>query len=509
MRHALRLAALAAGLLFFLAPAALAAEQTTTLVGANLLSKNQSDIETDLSGLAASSTSGQHSLVRDTSAGQAWQGTAAAKITSQYVGTQTMTLSLAPGWVAVQPGQAYTASAYVKASSVMRQGLVAIRWLDAAGAPLSDTRGNGDILGLTYARLVVTATPPPGAAFAYPYVEFPSVQNGNAFWVDGIQFEAGAAPSPWVAGGSAYSVAVSGSSSTGYSSAFNSGGAWYPVLRVRVRAVLRPSAPGSTTSNDAVSLQYTTCSTCSFSTLRTWRTALAVDEVVDLSGTGAVGVRLYVSNGSSTAGSVSTTAWLHEVVADGPPWTPPIQAVTTAGPVLIHSGDASVSRTSGEFVGASRILGARVQVSRLSGYGYLDGWDGSTWRTLATYSYQNAPLDTWVDLRSYTITKLRVRMSGVSPSYGPAPVIRVPEVYYTWGTPTPVNLDLSAVAVQTSTSVTATGFPRPSPACSCRWSRATCNSSCLLFRWPPARRGWRGSRGPRLPFRRHARWRRA
>ncbi|HEY3364666.1 MAG TPA: LamG-like jellyroll fold domain-containing protein [Symbiobacteriaceae bacterium] len=154
----------------------------------NLLSLNQSNVETDTSGFALGWAS--DTMQRDTT--RAWQGMASLKVTLlpasgvDYVQTSGGIGCLAPNTV-------YTASAYIWADP----GVGVSLYIQALGFGLGSTTvtGNG-----TWQRATLTFTT--GSSICNSWI---SVYNSSGapttFWLDGLQLEAKGFASRWIPGG--------------------------------------------------------------------------------------------------------------------------------------------------------------------------------------------------------------------------------------------------------------------------------------------------------------------
>lgn len=171
----------------------------------NLLTKNQSDVETDLTGLtgflqAADGTALTSNFVRDTAAA-VWQGAATARVVSTSATPGTLFIQSSPILTPVQAGETYSFGVYSFASwNLFYQA--AILWFNASGAQISEIHSalvptNGDVAQ----RLAVSGTAPAGAVSAHCRIFMKDAQNGAAMSWDGAQFQAGPLTTWGVGGG--------------------------------------------------------------------------------------------------------------------------------------------------------------------------------------------------------------------------------------------------------------------------------------------------------------------
>jgi len=151
--------------------------------GRNLLTKNQSDAETDLSGVAANKTN--EILTRDTST--FWRGAACFKLVTPGLLSDE---GLRAGGFIARSGYTYTFSAYVKGSGNVRLAFT-------GGVPL--VYGPNLVLDGTWQRISLTAIATSGA-LVNTYVICTTPQ-AITFWVDGLQLEEGSTASTWRPGG--------------------------------------------------------------------------------------------------------------------------------------------------------------------------------------------------------------------------------------------------------------------------------------------------------------------
>ena len=165
----------------------------------NLLTANQSSVETDLTGLSRWPV-GDTEFIRDTSI--AWQGGASARLTRINV-AGIMVISSAGFNVPVTPVVVYTSSVCARAEvAAGRRWQLELRWLRA------DSSTTGAVFTpLTahtpgaWVRLAVTGTSPADAAFAIMLVWLESAAVGERLWWDGALLEPKSYPTSWHLGG--------------------------------------------------------------------------------------------------------------------------------------------------------------------------------------------------------------------------------------------------------------------------------------------------------------------
>lgn len=155
----------------------------------NLLTVNQSNVETDLTGLEGASSYSQHTFTRDTTT--AYQGSASGKVVSNYAGTQNIAVYTSGQRTSVTAGKTYTVSAHAKASiGATRSWQVLVFWYDSSGAVLSGQYGTTSAAQTDWARLNdYTTTAPAGAVSAFIGVRLLGVSQNEALWYDSGQLE--------------------------------------------------------------------------------------------------------------------------------------------------------------------------------------------------------------------------------------------------------------------------------------------------------------------------------
>jgi hypothetical protein len=164
----------------------------------NLLTANQGDVETDLTGLTADAAT----LTRDTT--EHFHGVACAKLVCTAV-SQGMYLTGAARPAAVA-GTAYTASAWIKATAGTSVKLYLV-FYSAGGVALSTTSVTVAGTG-AWQRASVTATAPATTA-TVDVAPYNATVGANTFYVDCLQVEAAASMSAWIPGGSTTANALS------------------------------------------------------------------------------------------------------------------------------------------------------------------------------------------------------------------------------------------------------------------------------------------------------------
>lgn len=166
-------------------------EEATT----NLLSINQSGVETDLAGFGAQAGA---TLTRITT--QAWQGTASAKVDTPGVVVEE---GVSVGTHAVSPSVAYTWSAWVRGNAGDRLRLL-VNTYTSADVLVSTFRGAEVTATGNWQRLTLTFTSDPTAAKAQPFVLTSQTPPAQAaiFHVDGLALEQRNHPTSWHPGGS-------------------------------------------------------------------------------------------------------------------------------------------------------------------------------------------------------------------------------------------------------------------------------------------------------------------
>ena len=137
---------------------------TVTSGKQNLLTANQSDVETNTTGLTSAAYAAT-TLARSTAHYQV--GSASASLTASGAGPVGVTTSTGTSGVAVTAYKTYTAVASVLAGTTVRSFATAIRWYDTDGTLISTSTGTaGNDNASTWAQKTVTAVAPEGACYA-------------------------------------------------------------------------------------------------------------------------------------------------------------------------------------------------------------------------------------------------------------------------------------------------------------------------------------------------------
>lgn len=162
----------------------------------NLLTANQSSVQTDLTGLDATSQCGGHTLSRDSTTG--WHGSASAKLVCGYSsGPQWISIRTYPTKTTVSPSTAYTASVYTKVNAAGKTQSIKIDWFDSSNNWLSCSTASSIIGCTSWQRVSVSATSPSNAAKAALELTVDNALYNNALWWDGAQFEQKAYVTSW------------------------------------------------------------------------------------------------------------------------------------------------------------------------------------------------------------------------------------------------------------------------------------------------------------------------
>ena len=161
-------------------------------LGANLLTKNQSDIETNTTGLQAISNA---AIARVTS--QFFEGVASLQITASGAGNVDAGQNSANRSTVVE-GRTYSASAYIRPNSTTRNIRICIDWYNAGGSIISTTVG-ADVaeVAATWVRASVTGVAPALAVTARMFVRVMSAAGGEIHFADALQLEQADAATAW------------------------------------------------------------------------------------------------------------------------------------------------------------------------------------------------------------------------------------------------------------------------------------------------------------------------
>ena len=155
----------------------------------NLLSANQSSVETDITGLAANGSG--TTISRDTTV--SLFGNASLKVVTAAASGHGF---LTNPYTAAVGGRTYTASLYIKGS-----GTVVLRLQERSGGTfLRQTQSVPIVLNDTWQRVSVTTTIGTDANQVLIYVAN-TTASANTYWADGLQIEENDFASPWTLGG--------------------------------------------------------------------------------------------------------------------------------------------------------------------------------------------------------------------------------------------------------------------------------------------------------------------
>jgi len=160
----------------------------------NMLTANQSSVETDTSGFAAY-VGGGGSISRDTS--QAWQGASSLKVVTDGSGTYQYVDARVPIEYNVVPGQVYTFSFYILGASAAGT----LRYfVDSDQGAVSSVQTL--TLATSWTRYSVTFTAPTNvtARWYAPRLDTGGTAQALTFWLDGLQLEQNSSTTPWTLG---------------------------------------------------------------------------------------------------------------------------------------------------------------------------------------------------------------------------------------------------------------------------------------------------------------------
>lgn len=179
---------------YYASPGVMMEEGTT-----NLLTANQSGVETDLTGLNC--WPGSATFSRDTA--NYWQGTASAKAVNGGSSPEFMTIYTGSQRTMVDPSTAYTFSVFGKAqAAVGKQWFVKMHWYDSGGTYISGVAGGDGDATSVWTKVSMTATSPSNAASCYVELGLNNAVNGEILWWDGAQLERKYFVTSWQLGGS-------------------------------------------------------------------------------------------------------------------------------------------------------------------------------------------------------------------------------------------------------------------------------------------------------------------
>jgi len=156
----------------------------------NLLTANQGNVETDLTGISAWSANASHTLTRDTAV--FWEGTASAKLVSTYAGTQDMCISTDVYTTGVTADQVWSFGVQCKlnlGTHVVngRQLMLEIKWFDTSNVYLSSGRQYFNA-NLEWSRYAFSAVAPTNAVKALCFAFLADAELGDILYWDGAAF---------------------------------------------------------------------------------------------------------------------------------------------------------------------------------------------------------------------------------------------------------------------------------------------------------------------------------
>lgn len=102
-------------------------------------------------------------------------------------------------------GLPYAFSGWVRADGVVDSSItmaLKMRWLDSAGAQLSEATSGDIVVGTTFTQLSVIQTAPAGAAYVYPYLSTTgaTITTGGSIYADEFLLEQDSVVNPWAPG---------------------------------------------------------------------------------------------------------------------------------------------------------------------------------------------------------------------------------------------------------------------------------------------------------------------
>lgn len=172
----------------------------------NLLTENQSSIETSTTGWAGSSAT----IARSTL--QAWEGSASLAVTPTIEGTSASALTPSgTAGVRVLPNTVYTLSAYAKAITRTTPNVaVLMGFWDSAGSLITSgvSSPTVDPSSTAWSRVSSTVTSPINAAFARAQLRTNTPALEEVVYWDGVQIEQNATASVWRLGGTGHAITV-------------------------------------------------------------------------------------------------------------------------------------------------------------------------------------------------------------------------------------------------------------------------------------------------------------
>lgn len=168
---------------------------------ANLLTANQSNIETDTTGLSGWSSHSSHTISRDIA--NSWNGLASVKVVSNYAGSQDIYILCGnSSRIPVTSNTIYTFSIYIKTqTATSRTCTPHIWWYDSTGVSINSSVGIATNVGSGWIRLTITGLSPSTAASCYVDIGGIGFLQNEVIWGDGLQFEQKSYATSWQIGG--------------------------------------------------------------------------------------------------------------------------------------------------------------------------------------------------------------------------------------------------------------------------------------------------------------------
>jgi len=154
----------------------------------NLLTANQASLETGTTGWAAAT----NCAIAQTVA-QALDGTHALQLTASSAADMSATTSTGTSGVAVTPGALYSAYAYFRAATTVRNVQVGLSWYTSGGALIGSTSYGAQVADTStgWTQVTVTGQAPATAAFVAVVAYVVAPANTEIHYVDVIWLAAG------------------------------------------------------------------------------------------------------------------------------------------------------------------------------------------------------------------------------------------------------------------------------------------------------------------------------
>lgn len=365
---------------------------TVTSGNQNLLTANQSNVETDTTGLTSAAYS-TTTLARTTAGGTYENGSAAASLTptgTVVVGVTTLT---GTSGVAVTAGQRYTAVASTKSASTAAAFRVAIAWY--AGATLLSTSVGPAITNSSsaFTQCTVSAVAPYGATYAAVKV-YSNATTAVVHYVDSIGL--------WKTNVAPY-LALSGSSGSYASTPDASPVSITGDIDIRVKANLADWTPSA--AQDLVS-KYGQAGNKSF------RFYVDTDGTLNLATTAAGTTMLTATSTAAPTVSNAADLWVRTTLdcdngssqhvvkfytsADGVTWTQLGSTVTVATANSIFDGTAPLEIGSNTGGTANNLAGRIYRVILMSGIAGTTVFDADFTTQAGEYFQESSSYAAWV-----------------------------------------------------------------------------------------------------------------